>query len=515
MGVPHHGMQIHGLEGELVHEPQRHHHHSGHPEEKDVMPRLQQSAREEGLQVIVALLIRPPEHGEGEQARGEPSVQHVFVLHNLHVLPKLLRGLLVGLFLGPAHKPHLLVLSRLHHLVGRDPVAPPQLPTDAPILNVIKPVEPRLLVFLGQDLQLPATYSGGGPGGELLAVHPPLGDQVGLDDVSGARAPTKAHCVGLLVHKEPLSSQRLLNGLSRLVSVLAHKLATQFVDMPIVVENRDKFKCVPLPHVVIVGVVGRGNLHRSRPELLVHVRVGHHHHTSVGEEGVHQLLAHQRGVALVLGVHGHGHIAEHGLETRGGHGDAGVGALHLIAKRSQRPTLHRLRAPRNRDHRPPHEVIVIHFKIRQSRAKMGAPVHQSCPAEDLPLLVEAHEGFLHGCAQHLVHGESLSGPVHRHTDAPQLHLNTLTVLLLPVPHTLQESFPTVVVPGLLLVHEKLLLHHRLGCNTGMVHTRNPAHHSAGHAVPSAQRILNGHSQRVPQMERSSHVWGRNHHHETL
>mmetsp|Transcript_40170 Transcript_40170/g.96285 ORF Transcript_40170/g.96285 Transcript_40170/m.96285 type:complete len:738 (+) Transcript_40170:1120-3333(+) len=515
VGIPHHGVQIHGLEGELVHQPQGHHHHPCHPEEKNVVPSLQQGPREEGLEVIVALLVGPPEHGEREQAGGEPRVQHVLILHDLHVLPKLLCGLLVGLLLGAAHEPHLLVLCRLHHLVGRNPVAPPQLPADAPILDVVQPVEPGLLVLLREDLQLPTAHGGGGPGGQLLAVHPPLGNEIGLDDVPGPRASTEAHGVGLLVHKQPFSAQRLLDCLSRLVPVLAHKLATQLVDVPVVVEDRNELQAVPLTHVVIVGIVGRGNLHRPGPELLVHVRVRHHHHLPVGEKGVHQLLAHQRRVALVLGVHGYSYIPEHGLQTGGGHGDAGIGTLHLVAERGQRPALHRLRPPGNRNQCPPHEVVVIHFQIRQSGTKVRAPVHQSGAAEDLALLVEAHEGFLHGGAQHLVHGEPLSGPVHGYTDTPELKLNALAVLLLPIPHALQESLASVIMPGLLLVRQQLLLHHGLGCDARVVHPRDPAHHSAGHAVPSAQGILDGHGQRVPQMERPRHVGRRNHHHEPL
>ena len=38
--------------------------------------------------------------------------------------------------------PVLVLLLRLHHLPGRDAVAPPELPGDAPVADVVEPVEP-------------------------------------------------------------------------------------------------------------------------------------------------------------------------------------------------------------------------------------------------------------------------------------------------------------------------------------------------------------------------------------
>mmetsp|Transcript_100323 Transcript_100323/g.281116 ORF Transcript_100323/g.281116 Transcript_100323/m.281116 type:complete len:369 (+) Transcript_100323:468-1574(+) len=74
MGVAHECMEVDGLERQLARQPDGHHHHPGHPEEQDVVTRLQKRRGEKGLEVVVALRVGPTEHREGEKSRGEPCV---------------------------------------------------------------------------------------------------------------------------------------------------------------------------------------------------------------------------------------------------------------------------------------------------------------------------------------------------------------------------------------------------------------------------------------------------------
>jgi hypothetical protein len=53
------------------------------------------------------------------------------------------------------------------------------------------------------------------------------------------------------------------------------------------------------------------------PKALVHVVVGDHRDLAAGQRQAH--LPDQVGVALVLGVHHHGHVAQHGFRPGGGH----------------------------------------------------------------------------------------------------------------------------------------------------------------------------------------------------
>mmetsp|Transcript_20475 Transcript_20475/g.38935 ORF Transcript_20475/g.38935 Transcript_20475/m.38935 type:complete len:281 (-) Transcript_20475:239-1081(-) len=193
--VAHHGVQIHLLERHLAREREAHHHHARHPEEEDVVPRLQQRPGEKVVQVRG--LLRPSHGGEGEQARGEPRVQHVGVLSQRHLGARvsLLRNLERVLLRAP-HHPAVHGLHRAYKggsvfalqsdVVGRDAVPPPELARDAPVANVFQPPVPRGLKHRRDDVHATLPHHRHRLRRHLLAVHPPLGLDEGLNHILGA-----------------------------------------------------------------------------------------------------------------------------------------------------------------------------------------------------------------------------------------------------------------------------------------------------------------------------------------
>mmetsp|Transcript_498 Transcript_498/g.824 ORF Transcript_498/g.824 Transcript_498/m.824 type:complete len:496 (+) Transcript_498:478-1965(+) len=98
-GVAHQAVHVDHLKGGLAGELDAHHHHAGHPEEQDVVPRLQALGGVEPLEVL-ALRVGPAHGGEGPQAGGEPGVQHVVVLPQRHTVnPQSRLGLRLRLLL--------------------------------------------------------------------------------------------------------------------------------------------------------------------------------------------------------------------------------------------------------------------------------------------------------------------------------------------------------------------------------------------------------------------------------
>ena len=82
-------------------------------------------------------------------------------------------------------------------------MTPPELATDAPVLDVVKPVVPgRFVEALGMDLH--ATVSDGplALGSEFLAAQPPLRSEYGLNDVARSGTLGNLHRVILLFNKE-------------------------------------------------------------------------------------------------------------------------------------------------------------------------------------------------------------------------------------------------------------------------------------------------------------------------
>ena len=93
---------------------------------------------------------------------------------------------------------------------------------------------------------------------------------------------------------------------------------------PGLVEDVDPVQAVAQADLEVVEVVGRGDLDHAGAELPVHVVVGDHRDLAVDQRQDHR-PADQVLVALVLGVHRHGGIAQHGLGAGGGHDQEGPG----------------------------------------------------------------------------------------------------------------------------------------------------------------------------------------------
>ncbi len=176
------------------------------------------------------------------------------------------------------------VLAAVRAMPEGDPVAPPELPADAPVADVREPIfvsvlpplreEPDLAVFPGLERLL----------GEGLHPHEPLLGEVGLDD--GAAAVTVPHRVrdGRLGDVEPGGLEIGDDELARLLDFEAAVLrGDRVVQRPVRVQDVDLGEVVALPHLEVVGVVGRRNLDQAGAELAIDVLVGDDRDETVGE----------------------------------------------------------------------------------------------------------------------------------------------------------------------------------------------------------------------------------------
>mmetsp|Transcript_38932 Transcript_38932/g.105432 ORF Transcript_38932/g.105432 Transcript_38932/m.105432 type:complete len:406 (+) Transcript_38932:1744-2961(+) len=374
---------------------------------------------------------------------------------------------------------------------------------------------PSLVVELRKDRQLALPQGLHALVGKVLAVHPPLRLQVGLDDVLRPRADTKAHGVRLLADPEALLLQCLLHCLARRETVLLGKGTPVLVDIARLRQDVDLLETVTLAALEIVGVVRGGDLHTSCAEALVHHGVGDHHHLAVGEEGVHNRLAVEGLVAVVVGVHRNGRVSKHRLQSGRRHDQEVLRVLDHVLELAQDAHFDLVVIAGDAEIRLAGDVLVVHLEVREGRPQVGAPVDQAVVAVDEALVVEADEGLLHSPPEHLVHGESLPRPVDASSDLFELAADTVAVLLLPGPDALEELLAAQVVAGQLLVLEEQPLHHALRCDACVVGAGHPQRHVPAHAVPASERVLDGTSERVAQVQGARHVWRRDHHDEPL
>ena len=373
-----------------------------------------------------------------------------------------------------------------------DLVAPPQLTGDAPVVDVLHPVQVGLGEPVGDELGFALFHHADSLFCQRLHLHEPLCGDDGLHVVVAAVA--GAHVV--LVILDLLQQAQLVqvgdDGLPGFVPVHALVFAAQLVDLAVVVQHPDGLQVVAQAHLKVVGVVGGGHLHAAGAEVHFHVLVGHDGDFTV-HEGQDAGLAHDVLVPLVVGVHGHAGVAQHGFGTGGGHDDVtaglpGDGVLDV-------PQLAGL-------------VHIFHLCVGQGGDAVGAPVDDAGALVNEALFIQLAEGLPDGFGAALVHGEPGPVPVAGGAHLFLLGHDPVAVGVLPVPDPLQELLPAQVVAGEALLDPQLFLHLDLGGDACVVSAGDPQGGVALHPLKADQDVLEGAVHGVAHVELAGDIGGR-------
>lgn len=464
-------------DGVVVADEGAEHHHSGHPEEEDVVAGDQNACGIELFQL--RRLLRPAQGGERPQRRGEPGVQHVGVL--LPALGRRFVGADAALFaVGP--------------VPDRDAVAPPQLPRDAPVVHVVHPGEPARFHAGRVNHRVAVADRVTGGLGQRFHSDPPLQRQPRLDRLAAALGMPDAVQVGsLLLDDAALRGQRLAHRDPGREPVHAVELCSGVGDSTPGVHDRDHRQLVAQPDLEVVGVVRGRDFDCAGAEFGVDVLVGDDQQLPVHER-VRQAAADQVPVALVVGMHRDGGVAQHRLDPGGGHHDVRARVVErAVAERHQLAL----------------DLLVVDLDVGEGRLQHRRPVDQPLGAVDQPGVVEPFEDGAHGPGQALVHGEPVAAPVHPVAEPAHLAADGAAGLALPVPHLLDEQLATEVLFGL-AVDGELLFHHALGRDAGVIHAGLPEHLVALHPLAPGQGVHHGVLQRVAHVQAAGDVGRRQH-----
>ena len=162
----------------------------------------------------------------------------------------------------------------------------------------------------------------------------------------------------------------------------------------VVGENAHDGQVVALAHFVVVGVMGRGDLHHTGALFHIGMLVADDGDFFI-DQGQDHVAAMQMGIAGVIGVDGHGGIAQHGFGTGGGQLQHFAGFLHGIEDVPEIAVL----------------FFVFHFGVGNGGVAAGAPVDQAVALIDETFFIQAHKHFAHGVGAAFVHGEAFTAPV--------------------------------------------------------------------------------------------------------
>ena len=350
-----------------------------------------------------------------------------------------------------------LLLVQPFPIPNRDPVAPPQLAADAPVLDVLQPVQVHLAPALGEERDEPVADHG-------LRLfdprvpQPPLPREPRLDrDVRALRI---TDVVGVRLLGEQRSP--LLEQLGRLLParepIQARELRTgEFVQPAVRLEHVDDRELVPRADLEIHLVVRRRDLERTGAEFLVHRAVPDDRNLRRGPQRPAHRPANPAGVPRVVRMHGDRHVTRDRL---------GPGRLHLdeLARRVSALVADTV-------HRPVHRLH-DDLLVAQGGLRHRAPVHHPLAAVDVSLPKQIHEYAEHRPRIMRIHRELRPLPVARGTEPAQLLEDDPALLVPPLPHLVQELLAAEIMSRLLLLAQ-LPLHHRLGGDTGVVGAGQP------------------------------------------
>jgi hypothetical protein len=114
---------------------------------------------------------------------------------------------------------------------GGNPMPPPELARDAPVLDVPHPVPIGADPVRRHELHRTALHQFQPARGELLHPHEPLVGEIGLDHLSGAIAARHLQLVLLLLDQQARGFQIRKNDLSSLVAIQSPDVCRDQVDV--------------------------------------------------------------------------------------------------------------------------------------------------------------------------------------------------------------------------------------------------------------------------------------------
>mmetsp|Transcript_56266 Transcript_56266/g.98732 ORF Transcript_56266/g.98732 Transcript_56266/m.98732 type:complete len:269 (-) Transcript_56266:894-1700(-) len=243
--------------------------------------------------------MRPAYGRKGPQSRTEPGVQDILVLREHHAGAVLLLRYPPRLLRTASHNIRHFGTSGASgkgDIVHRDTVSPPELPADAPVVDVLQPVVPHLLEpFRWQDGDLSTAHRLHRALRHVLRGDEPLFRDHGLDHLAASLAAGNSlhMCFGAgaadaLQAGIAWIGQTSLHEIApqvyaALLPTQSSVLASEFVNGGILVHDADQGQIVFLAEGVVVHIVRGGDLQGTSAKLAVYVLIGNHWDQAVAE----------------------------------------------------------------------------------------------------------------------------------------------------------------------------------------------------------------------------------------
>ncbi len=352
-----------------------------------------------------------------------------------------------------------------------NPVAEPQLAGDVPVADVAHPAQVLLAPALRVKAQIVVLRHGDRRPRQRFHPHPPLCRDDRLDNGPAAIAVADRVPVGLDFLQRALGAQHLDDTIACLWHLEAMELRNlRDVHPPVQAQDAQDRQVMPLPNVIVGGVVPGRHLDCARTEFLVDGLVGDDRHPAVGD-GQHDGLADQVFVAPVVRMDGDPGIAHHRLRARRRDRDRAA-TFDRVVQVIQVSIL----------------FFVLHLKVGNRALVPRAPVDDPRTAIDQPFFPQLDEDVADRLHVGRVHGEADARPIGGEAEAAHLLQDGVASGVVPLLHELVPGLPTDRFLGRPFLRE-LLFQHVLGGDRRVIRARHPERGVTEHPVPADQDIL--------------------------
>ena len=235
---------------------QAHHHHARCPEEQNV-----EAGDHERRGVVSSQIhgiVRPSHGRKWPQAGAKPGVEYVRIL--LHARRSAMRAFLRRF---PGHRN----FTAFRAVPGWNTMAPPELARDAPVANVLHPVEERFFPVVGDEADSAIAHRSHRLGGHGLRPHKPLRRNQRLHNGSAAVAFSDGQRVRLDLFQSPEFLEVGHHTFASLETVQTG-VGTGFgCHARIFTDHSHMRQIVPLASFEIVRIVRGSNLYHTSAEL--------------------------------------------------------------------------------------------------------------------------------------------------------------------------------------------------------------------------------------------------------
>ncbi len=429
----------------------------------------------------VVRLVGPSEDAERPQRGREPGIEDVFVL-----------DISVGFVLHFRGKIGAVVTD---HDIGivfavpdRDAVAPPKLARNAPVAQVVDPVEIGVFPVGGDEAHFLILYCLAEHVFKAGHAHEPLFREIRFDHSFRAVRNANAIFMRLFSDQKADLVHRSDNGNASLLDGHPFEFSCIFIHLTVGRHDIDEGEFVIQPHLIIVGIMRGSDFDGAGAKFRIDESIG-----DDGDLNARHRLSHHFAneflIALIIGRNGDRSIPEHRFRPCRSNRDKAA----LIDKRIAEIPNERV------------SFFILDLIVRKGRLRDGIPIDEVIAAVNEARIEHFFKHGAHGTVALFIHRKGKARPIAGTADFLQLAQNLRFALLFPFPDVGEELLARKIFSPFAHRRHQVAFDDRLRGDPRMVSPGHPQRLKSRHPFPADKHVLQSIDEGMPHVKDSGDI----------